>query len=161
MVVLVLPWNPIFATFKGFMESPPHNVNSLAVPSSNHPNLDTILYPTHVSFDGDILNSGLAFVLLLMIIISIILAQLLNLGEYCDLSMHLLDSLFLHHFSATLFFLTAMSWDTIHAICAIISQPLERQSSKLRKNKIKGRHTLFHFPRRWIILSDIMINGKG
>ena len=56
----------------------PHNVPSLApLPTSydsfspHKINVDTVLYPTHVSFGGDILNSGLAFMLLLMIMTSI------------------------------------------------------------------------------------------
>lgn len=75
---------------------------------SNKINGDTILYFTHVSFAGDILTSGLGFVLLLMIITSILVAQLRNLGKYCVLSMHLLANFFFHHLSVTIFFLTAI-----------------------------------------------------
>ena len=119
------------------------------------------MYPTHVSFGGDILNSGLAFMLLLMIMTSILFAQLRILGKYSALSMHLSGSFFFHHLSVTIFFLTALFWDTIHALCEIISLPPEAYSRKLRRTKFKGKHKLFHFPRRWVILSAIMVNGSG
>ena len=71
-------------------------------------NVDTLLYRIYVSLGGDILNSGLAVMLLLMNITTILVAQLSNVGKYCALSIHLLESFFFHHLSVTVFFLTTI-----------------------------------------------------
>ena len=75
--------------------------------------------------------------------------------------MHLSGIPFFHHLLVTIFFLTTLFWDTIHALCEIMSLQSETFSRKLRRTKFKGKYKLFHFPRRWVILSAIMVNGIG
>ena len=59
--------------------------------SSKQFNVDTILYPIHVSFGGDIINCGLAFMLLLMIILKILCAKFRTFSTFCALSISLLS----------------------------------------------------------------------
>ena len=96
--------------------------------SSSQLTIDIILYPTHVSFGGDKINSGLAFVLLLMITTTIVPTKFRILGNYCDLSLTLLISAFLYHFSVTIFLLNAHFWDALYAIYEIMPHPPELQS---------------------------------
>ena len=120
--------------------------------------VDTILYPMHVSFGGDIINCGLAFMLLIMIILKVSCAQFRTLSTFCALSIRLSCCYILHKVSVFTFFLTALFWDTLCATFNIITHPPENISRIIRRSKVPANVKLSHYPSRWMILSAIMLS---
>ena len=111
--------------------------------------LYTILYHFFF-FGGDILNTGLAFMLILVIITQIILSKLLKAARLCALPLAFISKIMPFALLVIIVTTTIILWDIIDATCEILKHPPEPFPRHIcHSKKILGFQKLNHYNKRW------------
>ena len=121
------------------------------------PTMDNLLYPSHSTFLQDIINTGLSFLGLLGILWTLVLSTGIRVFFQTRILWNMAWSWCWGSIPIQIFFGTVLFWDTCLAIGSILNTT-SLFWSRVHIQYPYKRHSLKRFPRRWMILSAIMIN---
>ena len=97
--------------------------------------IDTILYPIHIFVGGDVTNSGIASMLLVALVYSILFDMILGIYNKCRVLVSLISIFLYRKISVGVFSLSAIFRDTLQSGILSTNFPLEYGYRKYMRSK--------------------------